>query len=85
MKEQEDFSTYICGIPCGVVIDSYYYQAPSMKCAALCDTPDEYYGSEEFEWHLVDRKGYYARWLENKMSDSDKQDLEVEIIEFKRR
>jgi len=80
-KEQASFSTTVCGIPCGVVVDSYYYHPPSRKCAALCETPEEYYGDEQIEWHLIDRKGYNAEWLFNKMSETDIETLEEKIRE----
>ena len=37
-------------------------------------------GFAEIEWRLLDRKGYPAQWLQNKMTDSDKEKLEIEII-----
>lgn len=80
-KETADFDTTVCGIPCGVVVDTYHYQPPSKKCAQQCETPDEFYGYTEIEWHLLDRKGYHARWLEDKMTDGDNETLEEEIME----
>lgn len=36
----------------GVDIDAYHYEPPSKKCAQLCETPDEYYGYTELEYHI---------------------------------
>jgi len=68
-----DFTTTVSGIPCGVVIDSYTPGRPwrqhtfSGAGPGDCDPPEE----AEVTWHLVDRKGYYAEWLERKLTNAD--------------
>ena len=82
-KERPDFETIVCGIPCGVVIDSFI-DIPSYKGSPHnCDSDLDYYGYTDIEWHLIDRKGYMASWLERKMDKREIADLETEIIEFK--
>lgn len=80
-KQEATFSTTVCGMPCGVVVDSFQYSPPSRKPASLCSCPDEYYGHTDMEWHLIDRKGYQAGWLQEKMSDNDIEQLTIEIEE----
>ena len=84
MKTVADFSTTVCGIPCGVVIVDYTFVPPFNNNPRLCDSDWDYYGYEEMDWYLVNRKGYKAEWLENKMSDSDTASVKEEISNYKR-
>ena len=79
MKYTPDFNTKVCGIPCGVVVESYHKTEPTYSCMA--ETPEEYYGDLEIEYFLVDRKGYRANWLQNKMDQYDKEELEIQIVD----
>lgn len=78
MRERADFKTRVKGIPCGVVVDSFNVVEPQGKFA---DSDLDCYGYTEIEYHLLDRKGYRAKWLENKMTDKDKDLIEIEILE----
>ena len=75
------FETVVCGIPCGVVVDTYSAPRPwrqhTFRGAGPgdCDPPEP----EGMEWHLIDRTGYRAEWLERKMNANDVADLESEI------
>lgn len=75
MTERADFETTVGGIPCGVVIDLYEVNRP----CANADNPWDYYGYTECDWHLVDRKGYKAAWLANKMTPEDSRRIAQEI------
>lgn len=77
-KEQADFTTTVRGIPCGVVVDRcLVVKGQGMRAASDFDCT----GFAEIEWRLLDKKGYPARWLQKKMTDSDKEKLEIEIID----
>jgi len=78
-KQSADFSTTVCGIPCGVVVDTYYYRKGNYSSQAV--DPSEYYGEEEIEFTLLDRKGFVANWLYAKMADNDIEQIEEEIRE----
>lgn len=68
------FETKVQGIPCQCQVDHFTPGRP-MKIygTGLGDAhPPEY---PEFQFTLLDRKGYQAHWLENKMSDNDKEQL----------
>lgn len=71
-----DFDTRVAGIPCQV--DVTFYSSPlPMRITGSgfgdADPPE----AEEFEFRLLDRKGYPAPWLERKMTEDD----EVRILE----
>ncbi len=65
------FKSQVDGIPCLIEVTHYKYEAPSKFAAIYCDNPDEYYGFVEFEFNVLDRKGYFAEWLERKLTDDD--------------
>ena len=70
-----DFETTVCGIPCGVVIDSY---TPGDDGNGI-DCPPEI---EEFEYTIIDRSGYRADWIEKKMNSKDESYLHDEIFNY---
>lgn len=76
MKHTPDFSTTVCGIPCGVIIESFTDVKPDYTSWA---SPEDYYGYTKSEWFIVDRKGYRAEWLENKMSQNDRDEINAEV------
>lgn len=67
MAYQTTIEHRVAGIPCLIgVVDfvsvkgSYRYSAPSS---------DDYYGYEDIDYEILDRKGYRAKWLEAKVKD----------------
>ena len=70
------------GIPCLIGVLEYDYQPPSKRSAHLCDSDWDYYGYEEMDYEILDRKGYYAKWLERKINNSDRSDIETAVSEF---
>lgn len=71
-----EFHTKVCGIPCIVKVTSYHKAEPMRIYGSGygdCDPPEP----EEFEFRLLDRKGYPAKWLEAKLTD----DIEQQIYE----
>lgn len=61
-----EFHTQIEGIPC-ICRVTHYSPATPMKGAGYgdCDPPEE----EEFDFEILDRKGYRACWLERKVDE----------------
>ena len=80
-REEADFMTTVAGIPCGVVVDYYAAGRDWIQHTfpgagpGDCEPPEP----EDMEWHIVDRKGYAAEWLERKMQAADEQRIEDEI------
>lgn len=71
------FDTHVAGIPCQCAVTSYKepraFRQHTFAGAGPgdCDPPEE----EEFEYQLLDRKGYPAPWLEAKLNTNDSDRL----------
>ena len=66
------FQSKVCGIPCIVEVITYHKAVPIKIWGSGmgdCDPPEP----EEFEFQLLDRKGYSAAWLESKLTPADEQ------------
>lgn len=61
------FPTHINGIPCQCKVVQYEPYIPPPMWGERLDPPDEEY----FEFEILDRKGYPARWLADKASPED--------------
>jgi hypothetical protein len=60
------------GIPALAGVTHYAYQAPFLGSPNRCASDWDYYGCEELEWDLLDRKGRRAPWLDRKLSPTDR-------------
>lgn len=73
------FETKIQGIPCICQVTRYSPAIP-MKVYGSgfgdCHPPEP----GEFEYSLLDRKGYPAGWLENKVEEKDEIRLKTEFL-----
>lgn len=63
----------IQGIPCIVEMTSCFVQKP---LGPQCDSDLDCYGYSEVEFDVLDRNGRPAPWLERKMSDSERSEIE---------
>ncbi|WP_348826495.1 hypothetical protein [Halomonas sp. RT37] len=64
------FMTTVAGIPCRCRVTFYSHGAPMRTTGSGFGDrdPDE---PEEFEFDILDRRGYPAAWLERKLTDND--------------
>lgn len=73
---------HINGLPCQIGVLTYnkvdHWKGPLYSCPSS----DDYYGYTECEWELADRKGYCAEWLEKKLTDLQKTEIEIAIDEY---
>lgn len=46
------------------------------------DSDVDFHGDTEVEFDILDRKGYQAKWLENKLSSYDWEDLANEVLQY---
>lgn len=72
------FEASIAGIPCLIEIEHYLDVPPNPNC---WDSADDYYGYTEIEWKVYDRKGYPAAWLERKINDVIRDEIDTKAIE----
>ena len=77
------FNTKVAGIPCQCKVTNYTPPIPMMVYGpgmADADPPED----SEFDFTLLDSKGYPAPWLEKKLTPQDVERLEEEhVIELK--
>lgn len=71
----------IQGIPCLIEVTTFKSVKPWKGSPQTCPSSDDYYGYNEIEFEVLDRKGYKAAWLERKMTKEDKARIESEILE----
>lgn len=67
------------GIPCQIGILHYLKVEPNYN---TWDSRDDYYGFTECDWMILDRKGYYAEWLERKITSSIEDDINDTIEKY---
>jgi len=74
------FDTRVAGIPCQCEVLEYSEGLP-MRITGWgfgdADPPEP----GEFEYQILDRRGRYARWLEDKLTDDDDERLEREFLD----
>lgn len=67
-----DFNTRIAGIPCQIEVTCYSEERPMLITGwgfGDAEPPEP----EEFDYLVLDRKGYPASWLADKMTDEDEE------------
>jgi hypothetical protein len=73
------FHTRVSGIPCQCLVYSYEEAIP-MRITGTGYGDAEPPEPEVFEFHLMDRKGYPANWLESKLTLNDHDRLLKEYL-----
>ena len=73
------FASNVCGIPCIIKVAHYAKQSAWQGSAHSCASDWDYYGYEEIEYSVLDRKGYPAAWLERKLTQKEHRRIVREI------
>lgn len=68
-------NTRIAGIPCQIQITNFERVRGSYNAPSSLD----YSGYTECTWHVLDRNGRKANWLERKLTEADRDRIEREI------
>jgi len=77
----ETYEVRARGIPCLALITHYHYEPPGRHAPHLCNSTDDFYGFTEIEFTLLDRNGREAPWIDAKMSGTDYEYVEEQIID----
>ncbi|WP_289101034.1 hypothetical protein [uncultured Marinobacter sp.] len=76
----DTFESRVAGIPCQIEV-TYYSEDRPMRVTGSgfgdADPPEP----EEFEFTVLDRKGYPAPWLERKLTRDDYQRIKQEYLQ----
>lgn len=72
------FDSHIQGIPCQIEITHYTPPERKFVTCTTIDPPDP----GELEWQVLDRKGYRADWLANKLTRDDEWRINDECEQF---
>lgn len=76
------FDTRIAGIPCQIGVTYFHYQPPWRGSAQTCDSDWDYYGYTELEYDVLDRRGRPAAWLEKKIDDEIRSEIDQEALQL---
>jgi hypothetical protein len=68
------------GIPALAAVTHYAYQEPFRGSPNRCAADGDYYGCEEIEWALLDRRGRSAPWLDRKLSPRDRAEITRHLL-----
>lgn len=71
----------IAGVPCLIGVTGYLYQPPCKGHPSTCASDWDYYGYEEIEWEILDRRGKPAPWLDRKLSPADRGEITRALLE----
>jgi len=73
------FETRVAGIPCQCLVTHHSPELP-MKITGTGYGDAEPPEPEEFEFRIMDRRGYPAPWLEAKLTPADHSRLKQEYL-----
>lgn len=73
-----DFETRVASIPCGVVVLEYR-DNPGWSSSPEMAEPDDH----DFEFILVNARGYRIEWLERKLTECDCKRIEAEYLAWR--
>jgi hypothetical protein len=76
---QNIITTCITGIPAKIGVTHVYRQSGSFLQNEVSDL--DYYGYMEFDYEILDMRGKRAVWLERKLTDFIRTQIEQQIAE----
>ena len=77
-----EFDTRIAGIPAMIGVTYFHYQPPWRGSAHTAPSDLDYYGYHELEYDVLDRRGRPAAWLERKLDDEIRSEIESQALEL---
>ena len=76
----EIIETTVCGIPAQIGVVHFMEVKPGFRA----DSDLDFWGYNECDWDVLDRKGHKAPWLEKKITDKERDRIEDKIYEVMR-
>ena len=76
---QNIIETRIAGIPAKIGVTHVYRQSGSFLPDEVSDL--DYYGYMEFDYEILDMRGKRAVWLERKLTDKIRSEIDQQIAE----
>lgn len=76
-----NINTTVAGIPAVVRVTHFLEVKPWRGPACSCPSDWDYYGYTEIEFEVCDRRGRSAPWLERKLSDTERERIDQEVID----
>ena len=76
---QEIITTRITGIPAKIGVTHVYRQPGNFMQNEVSDL--DYHGYMEFDYEILDMRGKRAIWLERKLTDKIRNEIEQQIAE----
>lgn len=70
------------GIPCQIRVDHYEKVKPWKGSPHNCPSDADFYGYEDIEYTVLDRKGYEATWLEKKIDVEEDEKIQFMISDY---
>ena len=71
--------SFIQGIPCCIGVIDYENVPPFKGPISRCPSDIDYYGYESMDYDVLDRKGYLAKWLLEKLTEKDERNIETDV------
>ncbi len=78
-RQSFTFDSHVQGIPCQVEVTDFISVRGSYSHNAPSDV--DYHGYTDYDYTILDRKGYPAKWLERKLTALDRERIESEIFQ----
>lgn len=76
----EEIEARIAGIPCLIGVKEYNKVQGSYSYHASSDW--DYYGYTDCSWDVLDRRGRIAPWLEKKLDNKTRDEIETLIAKY---
>lgn len=77
-----EFETRIAGIPAMIGVTYFHNQPPWRGSAHTAPSDLDYYGYFELEYDVLDRRGRPAPWLERKLDDDARIEIQNQALEL---
>lgn len=72
----------LSGIPCQIAVTDFRSVRPWRGSPQTCPSAADYYGYTEYDYTILDRKGYPAPWLSRKINSEIEAKIHEAVVSF---